>query len=82
VIRHVVGAALVAAPIFARRLPRADTRAAPTTDGLFGNTAVVMGSTASETLSQPEFRFTLVFLNPGQGWQMIAAHLVGLQPAK
>jgi len=49
---------------------------------LFGNTAVVMGSAAYETLSQPGFRFTLVFLNRGQGWQMIAAHLVNLQPSK
>ena len=49
---------------------------------LFGNTAVVMGSAAYETLSQPGFRFTLVFLNRGQGWQMIAAHLVNLPPAK
>ena len=49
---------------------------------LFGNTAVVMGSVAYETLSQPSFRFTLVFLNRGQGWQMIAAHLANTPPAK
>jgi len=49
---------------------------------LFGNTAVVMGSVAYETLSQPGFRFTLVFLNRGQGWQMIAAHLASAPPAK
>jgi len=49
---------------------------------LFGNTAVVMGSVAYETLSQPGFRFTLVFLNRGQGWQMIAAHLANTPPAK
>lgn len=49
---------------------------------LFGNTAVVMGSVAEETQDQPGFRFTLVFLNRGQGWQMIAAHLAGAPPAK
>jgi hypothetical protein len=49
---------------------------------LFGNTAVVMGSVAYENLSQPGFRFTLVFLNRGQGWQMIAAHLANVQEAK
>jgi len=49
---------------------------------LFGSTAVVMGSVAYETLPQPGFRFTLVFLNRGQGWQMIAAHLVSAPPAK
>jgi hypothetical protein len=49
---------------------------------VFGNTAVVMGSVAYETLPQPGFRFTLVFLNRGQGWQMIAAHLVNPPSAK
>jgi hypothetical protein len=49
---------------------------------LYGETAVVMGSVAYATLNQPGFRFTLVFLNRGQGWQMIAAHLVSAQPAK
>ena len=49
---------------------------------LFGNTAVVMGSVAYETQDQPGFRFTLVFLNRGQGWQIIAAHLVSAPPAK
>jgi hypothetical protein len=49
---------------------------------VFGNTAVVMGSVAYETLPQPGFRFTLVFLNRGQGWQMIAAHLVSPPSAK
>jgi len=49
---------------------------------LFGNIAVVMGSVAYETLSQPGFRFTLVFLNRGQGWQMIAAHLASVPTAK
>jgi len=49
---------------------------------VFGNTAVVMGSVAYETPDQPGFRFTLVFLNRGQGWQIIAAHLVSAQPAK
>jgi len=49
---------------------------------LFGNTAIAMGSVAYDTPSQPGFRFTLVFLNRGQGWQIIAAHLVGEQPAK
>jgi len=49
---------------------------------LYGETAVVMGSAAYETLNQPGFRFTLVFLNRGQGWQMIAADLVSAQPAK
>ena len=49
---------------------------------LYGETAVVMGSAAYATLDQPGFRFTLVFLNRGQGWQMIAAHLVSAQPAK
>lgn len=49
---------------------------------LYGNTAVVMGHAAYETLNQPGFRFTLVFLNRGQGWQMIAAHLASVQPAK
>ena len=49
---------------------------------VFGNTAVVMGSVAHETLAEPGFRFTLVFLNRGQGWQMIAAHLASLPSAK
>jgi hypothetical protein len=49
---------------------------------VFGSTAVVMGSVAYETPPQPGFRFTLVFLNRGQGWQMIAAHLASLPPAK
>ena len=49
---------------------------------VFGNTAVVMGSVAYEALPQPGFRFTLVFLNRGQGWKMIAAHLASLPPAK
>jgi len=49
---------------------------------LFGSTAVVMGSVAYETLNQPGFRFTLVFLNRGQGWQMIAAHLASAPPTK
>ncbi len=49
---------------------------------LYGNTAVVMGSVAYETASLPGFRFTLVFLNRGQGWEMIAAHLANQQPAK
>jgi uncharacterized protein DUF4440 len=49
---------------------------------VFGNTAVVMGSVVYETLPQPGFRFTLVFLNRGQGWQMIAAHLVNPPSAK
>jgi hypothetical protein len=49
---------------------------------LYGETAVVMGSVEYKTLSQPGFRFTLVFLNRGQGWQMIAAHLGSAQPAK
>ena len=49
---------------------------------LYGETAVVMGSVEYKTLNQPGFRFTLVFLNRGQGWQMIAAHLVSAQPAK
>jgi hypothetical protein len=49
---------------------------------IFGSTAVVMGSVAYEGLPQPGFRFTLVFLNREQGWQMIAAHLANPQPAK
>jgi len=49
---------------------------------LFGSTAVVMGSVAYETLDQPGFRFTLVFLNRGQGWQMIAAHLASMPAPK
>ena len=49
---------------------------------LYGETAVVMGSVEYKALNQPGFRFTLVFLNRGQGWQMIAAHLVNQQPAK
>jgi hypothetical protein len=49
---------------------------------VFGNTAVVMGSVAHETLAEPGFRFTLVFLNRGQGWQMIAAHLASPPSAK
>ena len=49
---------------------------------LFGTTAVAMGSVVYETLPQPGFRFTLVFLNRGQGWQMIAAHLANTPPAK
>jgi len=49
---------------------------------VFGNTAVVMGSVAHETVPEPGFRFALVFLNRGQGWQMIAAHLASLPSAK
>ena len=49
---------------------------------LYGETAVVMGSVEYKALNQPGFRFTLVFLNRGQGWQMIAAHMVTAQPAK
>jgi len=49
---------------------------------VFGNTAVVMGAVAYESLPQPGFRFTLVFLNRGPGWQMIAAHLASPPPAK
>jgi ketosteroid isomerase-like protein len=49
---------------------------------VFGNTAVVMGSVTEEAPPQPGFRFTLVFLNRGQGWQMIAAHLSSPPPAK
>ncbi len=49
---------------------------------VFGNIAVVMGSVAYETVPQPGFRFTLVFLSRGQGWQMIAAHLASLPSAK
>jgi len=49
---------------------------------VFGNTAVVMGSVAYKTLPQPGFRFTLVFLNRGQRWQIIAAHLASLLSGK
>jgi len=49
---------------------------------VYGNTAVVMGSVAQEVPPQPGFRFTLVFLNRGQGWQIIAAHLSSPPPAK
>jgi uncharacterized protein DUF4440 len=49
---------------------------------VFGNTAVVMGSVTQEAPPQPGFRFTLVFLNRGQGWQMIAAHLSSPPSAK
>jgi hypothetical protein len=49
---------------------------------VYGSTAVVMGSVAQGTPPQPGFRFTLVFLNRGQGWQMIAAHLSSPPPAK
>jgi len=49
---------------------------------VYGNTAVVMGSVAEGTPPQPGFRFTLVFLNRGQGWQIIAAHLSSPPPAK
>ena len=49
---------------------------------VFGNTAVVMGSVTEEAPPQPGFRFTLVFLNRGQGWQMIAAHLSSPPSAK
>ncbi|HXX21928.1 MAG TPA: nuclear transport factor 2 family protein [Terriglobia bacterium] len=49
---------------------------------LFGTTAVAMGSVVYETLPQPGFRFTLVFLNRGQGWQMIAAHLATVPTTK
>jgi len=55
------------------RMPKSHVK--ESTVRLYGNTAVVMGSVAYETLNQPGFRFTLVFLNRGQGWQMIAAHL-------
>jgi len=58
------------------------SRLKESTARVFGNTAVVMGSVAYETLPQPGFRFTLVFLNRGQGWQMIAAHLVSPPSAK
>ncbi|MGA2073170.1 MAG: nuclear transport factor 2 family protein [Terriglobia bacterium] len=58
------------------------SRLKESTARVFGNTAVVMGSVAYETLPQPGFRFTLVFLNRGQGWQMIAAHLVNPPSAK
>jgi hypothetical protein len=49
---------------------------------VFGNTAVVMGSVTEEAPPQPGFRFTLVFLNRGQGWQMIATHLSSPPSAK
>ena len=49
---------------------------------VYGSTAVVMGSVAQEAPPQPGFRFTLVFLNRGQGWQIIAAHLSSPPPAK
>ena len=49
---------------------------------VYGSTAVVMGSVAEEASPQPGFRFTLVFLNRGQGWQMIAAHLSSPPSAK
>ena len=49
---------------------------------VFGNIAVVMGSVTEEAPPQPGFRFTLVFLNRGQGWQMIAAHLSSPPSAK
>jgi len=49
---------------------------------VYGSTAVVMGSVAQEAPPQPGFRFTLVFLNRGQGWQMIAAHLSSPPSAK
>jgi hypothetical protein len=49
---------------------------------VYGNTAVVMGSVAQEVPPQPGFRFTLVFLNRGQRWQIIAAHLSSPPPAK
>ena len=58
------------------------SRVKESTVRVFGNTAVVMGSVAYETLPQPGFRFTLVFLSRGQGWQMIAAHLASLPSAK
>ncbi len=58
------------------------SRVKDSTVRVFGNTAVVMGSVAYETVPQPGFRFTLVFLSRGQGWQMIAAHLANLPPAK
>jgi len=58
------------------------SRVKDSTVRVFGNTAVVMGSVAYESVPQPGFRFTLVFLNRGQGWQMIAAHLVSAPPAK
>jgi hypothetical protein len=51
------------------------SRVKESTVRVFGNTAVVMGSVTQEAPPQPGFRFTLVFLNRGQGWQMIAAHL-------
>jgi hypothetical protein len=58
------------------------SRVKESTVRVFGNTAVVMGSVANETVPEPGFRFTLVFLNRGQGWQMIAAHLASLPSAK
>ena len=58
------------------------SRVKESTVRVFGNTAVVMGSVAQEAPPQPGFRFTLVFLNRGQGWQMIAAHLSSPPSAK
>lgn len=69
-------------PAGGERPKMAKSRVKESTVRLFGNTAVVMGSVAYETSSQPGFRFTLVFLNRGQGWQMIAAHLASAPPAK
>ena len=58
------------------------SRLKESTARVFGNTAVVMGSVAYKTLPQPGFRFTLVFLNRGQRWQIIAAHLASLPSGK
>jgi len=64
------------------RPKRPKSRVKESTVRVFGNTAVVMGSVAHETVPEPGFRFALVFLNRGQGWQMIAAHLASLPSAK
>ena len=69
-------------PAGEERPKMAKSRVKDSTMRLFGNTAVVMGSVAYETLNQPGFRFTLVFMDRGKGWQMIAAHLASTQPAK
>ncbi len=62
------------------RMPKSSVK--ESTVRQFGNTAVVMGSVAFENPDKPGFRFTLVFMNRGQGWQIVAAHLANSQPAK
>jgi len=46
----------------------------------FGTTGIVMGRATSEGSKPSFFRFTVVYQKRQQGWQMIAAHLVHVEP--